>query len=316
MNKDERIFVAGHTGMVGSTLVRTLKEKGYGNIITRSRESLDLLDQKAVADFFEKSKPDHVFFAAGKLGGIYANNTYRADFIYENIVMQSNVIHQSFLHEVRKLMFYACSSIYPKQCPQPMNEEYILSGPLEPTNEPFAVAKITGLKMCESYNRQYGTDFISVIPTNLYGPNQRYEPMNSLVVPSLIQKFHQAKMKGEDEVIIWGSGRPTRDFLYVEDLADASIFLMQNYEGSVLLNVGSGRSCSISELAEIIKKEVEYRGDVRYDHSLPDGVFQKLQDVSKINDLGWKYSVELETGIRLTYRDFLARVQNKELIIN
>ncbi|MBC8472847.1 MAG: GDP-L-fucose synthase, partial [Planctomycetes bacterium] len=260
-------------------------------------------------------KPEYVFFAAGKTGGIYANNTYRADFIYENIVMQSNVIYQSFLNEVCKLIFYACSCIYPKICAQPMKEEYLLSGYLESTNEPFAVAKIAGLKMCESYNRQFGTDFMTVIPTNLYGPNQRYEPMNSLVVPSLIQKFHQAKIAGDDAVIIWGSGRPARDFLYVDDLAEASIFLMENYEGNVLLNVGIGKDCTIAKLAEIIKKEIGYEGDIIYDTSFPDGVSKKLQDVQKINDLGWKYRVEIEAGIRLTYQDYIKRVKNNELIV-
>ena len=316
MKKGEKIYVCGNAGMVGSALVRKLTQKGYANIITCSRENLDLLDQKAVAAFFEEKKPEHVFFAAGKTGGIYANNTYRADFIYENIVMQSNVIHQSFLHEVRKLMFYACSCIYPKSCPQPMKEEHLLSGFIESTNEPFAVAKIAGLKMCESYNRQYGTDFMTVIPTNVYGPNQRYEPMNSLVVPSLIQKFHNAKILGEKAVVIWGSGRPARDFMYVDDLAEASIFLMENYEGNVLLNVGMGKDYTISELAEIVKNEVCYEGNIIYDTSLPDGVPCKLQDVSKINDLGWKPCVELEEGIRFTYQDFLARAKNKELIIN
>jgi GDP-L-fucose synthase len=315
MDKDDRIYVAGHAGMVGAALVRKLEEKGYTNIVSRPRETLDLLNDAAVAAFFEEEKPDYVFLAAGKTGGIYANNTYRADFIYENIVMQNNVIHQSFVNEVRKLIFYACSCIYPKECVQPMNEEHILSGSLEATNEPFAVAKIAGLKMCESYNRQYGTDFITAIPTNLYGPNQRYEPMNSLVVPSLILKFHNAKVKSEDEVVIWGSGRPTRDFLYVDDLAEASIFLMQDYEGDVLLNVGTGKSYTISELAEIIKLEVGYEGGISYDHSLPDGVSEKLQDVSKINELGWSYSVDLEEGIHLTYQDFLLRITKNELTV-
>jgi len=230
--------------------------------------------------------------------------------------MQSNVIHQSFLHEVRKLMFYACSCIYPKSCLQPMKEEYLLSGAIESTNEPFAMAKIAGLKMCESYNRQYGTDFMTVIPTNVYGPNQRYEPMNSLVVPSLMLKFHRAKILGEDVVTIWGSGYPARDFLYVDDLAEASIFLMENYEGNVLLNVGMGKDCTIAKLAEVIKREVEYKGTIIYDTALPDGVSSKLQDVSKISDLGWKFSVGLEEGIKLTYQDFLVRIESKELLIN
>jgi len=316
MEKSEKIYVCGHTGMVGSALIRKLTQKGYVDIITCSRESLDLLDQRAVAKFFEEKRPEHVFFAAGKTGGIYANNTYRADFIYENIVMQSNVIHQSFLHEVRKLMFYACSCIYPKSCSQPMREESVLSGTIESTNEPFAMAKIAGLKMCESYNRQYGTDFMTVIPTNIYGPNQRYELMNSLVVPSLILKFHRAKILGEDVVTIWGSGYPARDFLYVDDLAEASIFLMANYEGNVLLNVGTGKDCTIAELAEVIKMEVDYKGTVIYDTALPNGVPSKLQDVSRINDLGWESSVDLEEGIKLTYQDFLTRIKNKELLIN
>lgn len=315
MDKNAKIYVAGHTGMVGSALIRKLTEKGYVNLVTRSRGTLDLLDQSAVTAFFEEVKPEYVFFAAGKTGGIYANNTYRADFIYENIMMQNNLIHQSFLNEVRKLTFYACSCIYPKNCPQPMKEEDLLSGFIESTNEPFAIAKIAGLKMCESYNRQYGTDFITVIPTNLYGPSQRYEPTDSLVVPSLIQKFHQAKAMKHDTVTIWGSGRPARDFLYVDDLAEASIFLMENYEGNVLLNVGTGEDCTIAELAEVIKKEAGYEGDVIFDTSLPDGVPKKLQDVSKINDLGWKYSMNLKEGIRSTYQDVLMRIKDKELFI-
>lgn len=312
MDKRKKVYVAGHAGLVGSALVRKLEGDGHTNIVTRRREELDLTDQRAVASFFEEERPDYVFFAAGKMGGIYANNTYRADFIYENIVMQSNVIHQSFLHEVHKLVFYACSCLYPKECPQPMNEEYILSGPLEPTNEPFAVAKIAGVKMCESYNRQYGTDFITIIPTNLYGPSQRYEPMNSLVVPSLMQRFRQAKLRGAPAVTIWGSGRPTRDFLYVDDLADASIFLMENYEGNVLLNVGTGKSYTIAELAAVIKEEVIYEGDIIYDRSLPDGVPEKQQDVSMINALGWEYRVDLAEGIHLTYQALLAREKNAE----
>ena len=307
MNKTDKIYVAGHSGLVGSALVRNLKENGYTNVVTRDRQDLDLIDQKAVESFFESERPDYVFLAAGKMGGIYANNTYRADFIYENTMIQCNVIHQSFLHEVRKLVFYACSCIYPKQCPQPMKEHHVLSGPLEPTNEPAAVAKIAGLKMCESYNRQYGTDFTTLMPTNLYGPNQAYDPMNSLVVPALCLKFHEAKMKGEDVVTLWGSGLPARDFLYVDDLADASIFLMQNYEGNVLLNVGTGKSYSIAQLAEVIRKEVGFSGEVVYDQSLPDGVLEKIQDVSMINDLGWAYRVDLKEGISLAYQDFLDR---------
>lgn len=307
MDKDSRIYVAGHTGMVGMSLVRELRERGYDKIITCSRSELDLLDQQAVSKFFERHRPEYVFLAAGKTGGIYANNTYRADFIYENIVMQSNVIHNAFLYEARKLMFYACSCLFPKECPQPMSEDCVLTGPLELTNEPFAVAKIAGMKMCESYNRQYGSDFITLIPTNIYGPNQRYETMNSLVVPSLIQKFYDAKQNKKDKVVIWGSGRPRRDFLFVDDLAEASIFLMEQCEGNVVLNVGTGRAYSISEVVEIVRREFDYNGEVVYDASLPDGVPVKLQDVSKINDLGWTYRVELEEGIRMTCRDYVAR---------
>ena len=310
MEKKDKIFIAGHTGLVGSALRRILHAKGYENIISPGREQLDLLDQAKVAKFFKMEKPSYVFFAAGKTGGIYANNTYRADFLYENLVMQSNVIHQSFLHEAKKLMFFACSCIYPRDCPQPMKEEYMLSGRLEPTNEPFAVAKIAGLKMCESYNRQYGTDFITVIPTNLYGPNQRYEPMNSLVVPSLIHKFHEAKVKNEDGVVIWGSGNPSRDCLYVDDLVDASIFLIERYEGNDVFNIGSGKDYTIADIAAITKKITGYPGDIIYDRSLPDGVMQKLQDVTKINKLGWKYRVDLEEGIKLAYQDYLGRIEN------
>jgi len=316
MDKNDIIYVAGHKGMVGSAIMRKLSEKGYMNIVTRSREELNLLDQKAVEGFFREAKPEYVFFAAGKTGGIYANNTYRADFIYENIMMQNNIIHYSFLNEVRKLTFYACSCIYPKNCKQPMKEEYLLSGYIESTNEPFAIAKIAGLKMCESYNRQYGTDYITIIPTNLYGPNQRYEPMDSLVVPSLIQKFYQAKVLNQNSVSIWGSGRPARDFLYVDDLAEASIFLMENYEGNVLLNVGTGTDYTIAELAEIVKKEVDYEGDIIFDSSLPDGVSKKLQDVSKINDLGWKYSMDITKGIKKTYQDFLMQIKEKDMFVH
>jgi GDP-L-fucose synthase len=305
MEQESKIYVAGHAGMVGSSLLRELARKGFRNLVTRNRKELDLTDQRAVAAFFEHERPEYVFLAAGKTGGIYANNTYRADFLYENIMMQSNVIHQSFLHEVKKLMFFSCSCIYPKQCPQPMSEDHILSGPLEPTNEPFALAKITGQKMCETYNRQYGTDFITLIPTNLYGPCQKYEPMNSLVVPAMIQKIHAAAKKGDKEVVIWGTGRPSRDFLYVDDLADASIFIMQNYEGSVLLNIGTGRQFNIAELALLICDEIGFHGQIRYDRSLPDGVEQKLQDISKITDLGWRSSTSLKDGIHLTYLDYL-----------
>lgn len=289
-------------------MVRKLREGGYSNIVTRAHAELDLLDQPAVARFFGEERPDYVFLCAGKTGGVFATNTYRADFIYETVTMESNIIHQAFQNEVSKLMYYACSSIYPRHCPQPMNEENILSGHLEMTVESFAVAKIAGLKMCESYNRQYGTDFMTVIPTNLYGPNQRYEAMNSTVIPSLLHRFHQARITGAEKVMVWGTGHPTRDFLYVDDLAEASIFLMNNYEGNMLLNVGTGRSHSIAELVDVIRRKVGYSGDIVYDRSLPDGVQEKLQDIARITSLGWKHKIDLEEGIQLTYRAYLERV--------
>jgi GDP-L-fucose synthase len=300
---DSRIFVAGAAGMVGAALVRRLRQEGHTGLLLPTRAELDLLDQAAVASFFAEKRPEYVFLAAGKTGGIYANNTYRADFLYENLVMQANVIHQSFLAEVRKLVFFACSCIYPRHCPQPMKEEHLLTGPLEPTNEPFAVAKIAGLKMCESYNRQYGTDFMTLIPTNLYGPGQHYQPMNALVVPSLMHRFHQAREKGEKSITIWGTGRPTRDFLYVDDLADASLFLIRNFEGNLLLNVGSGREVTIAQLAEVIRRETGFTGEVLFDPALPDGAPQKLQDLSRLHGLGWTHRVELEQGIAAACRD-------------
>ncbi|MBF0125146.1 MAG: GDP-L-fucose synthase [Magnetococcales bacterium] len=312
-NNNAKIYVAGHSGMVGSALVRVLRERGANNLLLRSRAELDLLDQSRVAQFFEQEKPEYVFFAAGRTGGIYANNTYRADFIYENITIQNHILHQSFLHGVQKLVFFACSCIYPRQCAQPMQEEDILTGTLEATNEPFAIAKLAGLKMCESYNRQYGTNFITVIPTNVFGPGQHYAPLNSLVVPSLIQKFHRAKVNGEDEVVLWGTGRPARDFLYVDDLADASLFLMDRYDGHVLLNVCTGEEWTIGTLAQIIKEVVGFTGNVRYDPSRPDGVLHRLQDPSKLHALGWQHRVGLREGIRLTYQAYLTDWQQGRL---
>lgn len=315
MEMNNKIYVAGHSGLVGSALVDKLRANGYVNIVTRSREELDLLNQSAVAHFFEEERPDYVFLAAGKTGGIYANNTYRADFIHENMTIQNNIIHQSFIHEVDKLMYFSCSCIYPKHAPQPMREEHILTGAVESTNEPFAVAKIAGLKMCESYNRQYGTDFIPVIPTNIYGPEQKYELMNSQVLPSLILKFHKAKEHGEDAVVLWGTGRPARDLLYVDDLAEASIYLMNNYEDNEPINIGSGKDYTVVEMAEIIKGEVGYEGNIIFDPSLPDGVLKKLQDISRINELGWKPRVSLAEGVRLTYEAFKARLIKGEIIM-
>jgi len=315
MNKISKIYVAGHTGLVGTALLYKLRASGYGNIVTRSREELDLLDQNAVAHFFKEERPDFVFLAAGKTGGIYANKTYRADFIYENITIQNNIIHQSFVHEVEKLMYFSCSCIYPKHAPQPMREEQILTGAVEPTNEPFAVAKIAGLKMCGSYNRQYGTDFIPIVPTNIYGPEQKYELMNSQVLPSLIFKFHRAKELGEDEIVLWGTGRPARDLLYVDDLAEATIYLMNNYKDNDPINIGSGKDYTVVEMAEIIKREVGYEGEIIFDPSLPDGVLKKLQDISRISRLGWKPRVSLAEGIHLTYQAFNARLANGEILI-
>jgi GDP-L-fucose synthase len=315
MKKNSKIYVAGHTGLVGTALLYKLRAKGYGNIVTRSREELNLLDQNAVSQFFKVERPDFVFLSAGKTGGIYANNTYRADFIHENITIQNNIIHQSFMHEVAKLMYFSCSCIYPKHAPQPMREEHILTGAVEPTNEPFAIAKIAGLKMCESYNRQYGTDFIPVIPTNIYGPQQKYELMNSQVLPSLILKFHKAKELGQEEVILWGTGRPARDLLYVDDLAEASIYLMKNYQDNEPINIGSGKDYTIVEMAEIIKREVGYKGEIIFDPSLPDGVLKKLQDITRIRRLGWKPIVSLVEGVHLTYESFKARLIKGEIIM-
>ena len=303
MEKQDKIYVSGHQGLVGSAILRQLQNRGFGKIITKSRPELDLTFQEQVRLFFDEYRPDYVFLSAGKTGGVYANDTYRAEFFYENISIQANIIHQAYLHEVKKLIFYGCSSMYPKFSPQPMNEEHLLSGYPEPTNEPFAVAKIAGLKMCESYNRQYGTDFISVIPTNIYGPNQNYDSMNSLVVPALIRRFHEAKQVNAKEVIIWGTGRPSRDFLFADDLADASIFLMEQSLGDDVFNVASGCDYTIADLAEIIKEVVGFEGDVVFDVSKPEGVLVKLQDINKISELGWKYGVDLKDGIQRTYDD-------------
>jgi GDP-L-fucose synthase len=305
MESDDRIFVAGHQGLVGSALVRKLTELGYRNLITRTRAELDLSEQAAVRQFFREVRPAYVFLAAGKVGGVYANNAYRADFIHQNMVIQTNVIHESFVHEVRKLVFFSCSCVFPRNCAQPMTEEMLLSGYLEPTNEPFAVAKIAGMKMCESYNRQYGADFISVIPTNVYGRNQSYDPMNSLVVPALIRKFHEARKSGSGRVVLWGSGRPSRDFLFAEDLADAVVFIMNNYAGNETMNIGTGRDYTIRELADIVRDTVGFEGEIVFDTTKPEGTLAKLQDVSRLSGLGWRHKVELADGIRIAYQDFL-----------
>ena len=307
MEKSSKVYVAGHNGMVGSAIVRKLQAEGYNNLVLRSSKELDLRNQEAVADFFRQVKPAYVFLAAAKVGGIVANDTYRAEFLYENLMIQSNVIHQSYVNGVTKLMFLGSSCIYPKMAPQPLKEEYLLTGLLEPTNEPYAIAKIAGIKMCDAYRDQYGCNFISVMPTNLYGPNDNYDLKNSHVLPALLRKIHEAKEKGEDKVVVWGTGKPRREFLHVDDLADACFFLMQNYNDAGLINIGIGEDVSISGLAELIKRIVEYKGEIVYDTGKPDGTPRKLMDVSKLQSYGWKASIELGEGIKMVYENtFLA----------
>lgn len=316
MKKNAKIYVAGHRGMVGSAIVRKLQKEGYTNLVSRASTELDLRNQQDVTDFFASEKPDYVFLAAAKVGGIVANNTYRADFLYENLAIQNNVIHNSYVTGVKKLMFLGSSCIYPKLAPQPLKEEYLLTGPLEPTNEPYAIAKIAGIKLCDAYRDQYGCNFISVMPTNLYGYNDNYHPKNSHVLPALIRKFHEAKIKGELEVNIWGTGTPKREFLFAADLADACYFLMQNYNEPHLINIGTGEDISIKDLALLIKECVGYSGDLNFDTTKPDGTPRKLMDVSKLHALGWKHRVELEEGVRLAYADFLKNYFRNETIVS
>lgn len=290
--------------MVGSAIHRNLQKKGYTNFVTRTSTELDLRNQKAVDDFFEKEKPDYVFLAAAKVGGIQANNVYRADFIYENLMIQNNVVHAAYKNKVKKLMFLGSSCIYPKLAPQPLKEEYLLSGYLEDTNEPYAIAKIAGIKLCESYKRQYGCDFISVMPTNLYGPNDNYNLNNSHVLPALIRKFHDAKEKKEPFVEMWGTGTPMREFLHADDMADACVFLMTTYSGDQFVNIGTGVDLTIKDLALLIKKIVGYEGEIKHDLTKPDGTPRKLMDVSYLHSLGWKHKIELEEGIKAVYEDF------------
>ena len=306
MEKNSKIFVAGHRGMVGSAIYRKLQKEGYQNIITRTSKELDLRNQQAVTDFFAVEKPDYVFLAAAKVGGIVANNTYRADFLYENLAIQNNVIHQSYLNGVTKLMFLGSSCIYPKLAPQPLKEDYLLTGTLEPTNEPYAIAKIAGIKMCDAYRDQYGCNFISVMPTNLYGLNDNYHPENSHVLPALIRKFDEAKNNGSKEVVIWGTGSPMREFLYADDLADACYYLMENYNEPNLINIGTGEDLTIKDLALAVKKTVGFEGELVFDTSKPDGTPRKLMDVSKLHNLGWKHQIELEEGLKLAYQDYLS----------
>ncbi len=314
MNKNAKIYVAGHTGLVGSAILNNLKSKGYNNFVIKTHRELDLLNQEAVAKFFEKEKPEYVYLAAAKVGGIKANNTYRADFIYENLMIQSNVIHQAFVHEVKKLIFLGSTCVYPENCPQPMKEEYLLSGPLEYTNEPYAIAKIAGIKLCESYNRQYGRDYRSVMPTNLYGPHDNFHPENSHVIPALLRRFHEAKFNGDNEVIAWGSGKPMREFLYVDDMAAASVHVMDldkaTYEANTEpmlshINVGTGVDCTIRELVETVAKVVGFAGQIKFDTTKPDGAPRKLMNVDRLKSLGWEYSVSLEDGLALAYKWFL-----------
>ena len=301
MNKTDKIYIAGHRGMVGSAIYRRLTADGYNNIVYRTSKELDLRDQQAVFSFFAEEKPDYVFLAAAKVGGIMANNTYRADFIYDNIQIQNNIIHASYKNEVKKLLFLGSSCIYPKMAPQPLKEDYLLTGLLEPTNEPYAVAKIAGIKMCDAYRDQYGCNFISVMPTNLYGPNDNYDLQSSHVLPALLGKFHTAKEEDAETVTVWGSGKPLREFLHADDMADACFFLMKSYNEPGLVNIGVGHDISIGDLALLIGKIVGYNGKILFDDTKPDGTFRKLMDVSKLNGLGWKASIGLEEGIRDTY---------------
>jgi GDP-L-fucose synthase len=307
MNKEAKIYIAGHRGMVGSAIHRKLTSLGYSNIVTRTSAELDLRIQERVNEFFEAERPAYVFLAAAKVGGILANNTYRADFIYENIMIQSNIIHSSYATGVKKLMFLGSSCIYPKLAPQPLKEDYLLTGLLEPTNEPYAIAKIAGIKMCDAYRSQYGCDFISVMPTNLYGPNDNYDLQNAHVLPSLVRKFHEAKINNAPEVSIWGSGSPKREFLHADDLADACVFLMNTYSDEGLVNIGTGEDISISDLALMIKDVVGYEGAIVYDATKPDGTPRKLMDVTKLSGLGWKYTISLKKGLEMVYQEYQSR---------
>jgi len=302
MDKDSKIYIAGHRGLVGSAIMRRLKAEGYKNLLTHRHAELDLARQEKVEEFFREERPDYVFLAAARVGGIYANNIYPAEFIYSNLTIQTNVIHASYLFGVKKMLFLGSSCIYPKHCPQPMKEEYLLGGHLEPTNEPYAVAKIAGIKMCQAYNRQYGTNFLSVMPTNLYGPNDNFDLKTSHVLPALIRKFHEAKIKGLSEVEIWGTGSPMREFLHVDDLADACLFLMNNYNKSEIINIGTGKDLTIKELAEIIARIVKFEGRLVFNSIKPDGTPKKLLDVSRLHSFGWRVKIGLEQGIAKTYK--------------
>jgi len=310
MKLTDKIYIAGHRGMVGGAIKRRLETLGYQNIITRTSAELDLRNQAAVNDFFAEEQPDYVFLAAAKVGGIHANNTYRAEFLYDNLIMEANIIHAAYQQQAKKLMFLGSSCIYPKLAPQPLQESSLLTGPLEYTNEPYAIAKIAGIKLCEAYRDQYGCNFISVMPTNLYGIGDNYHPENSHVLPALIRKFHEAKEGGKPAVTVWGTGTPKREFLYADDLADACVYLMLHYDGKELVNIGTGEDLTIRELAETIKEVVCYEGGLEFDSSKPDGTPRKLMDVSKLHSLGWKHSTGLKEGIVTAYADFLKKRQS------
>ncbi len=301
MQKKSKIYVAGHRGLVGSAIVRELEAQGYTNLLKRTRAELDLMDQAAVENFFKIEKPEYVFVAAAKVGGIGANKSQKADFIFENLQVQNNLIHNAYKFGAKKLLFLGSSCIYPRQAPQPIKEEYLLTGPLEETNDAYAVAKIAGITMCQSYNQQYGTNFISVMPTNLYGINDNFDLENAHVLPSLLRKFHEAKLENKPIVEVWGTGSPMREFLYVDDLASAVVFLMNNYDGSEIVNIGTGEDCTIKELAEMIKEVVGYEGQIYWNTSKPDGTPRKLLDVSRLAKLGWKYKTDFKTGLKKTY---------------
>lgn len=305
MDKNAKIYVAGHRGMVGSAIIRELEKKGYTNIVTRTSKELDLRRQEAVEAFFQEEKPEYVFLAAAKVGGIMANSKHPADFMYDNMILEMNVIKAAYDNQVKKLMFLGSSCIYPRMAPQPMPESCLLTSALEQTNEAYALAKISGLKYCEYLNKQYGTDYISVMPTNLYGPNDNYHPEHSHVLPALIRRFHEAKEQGLKEVVIWGTGTPLREFLYVDDLAEACVYLMNHYSGNETVNLGTGKEVTIKELAETVKEVVGFEGELTFDTTKPDGTPRKLLDVSKLESLGWKYHTELKDGIKLAYEDFL-----------
>lgn len=315
MDKKSKIYLAGHRGLVGSALKRKLESKGYSNFIFRTHRELDLTNQQAVNEFFEQEKPEYVFLAAAKVGGILANNTYPAEFIYENLMIEANVIHASYRYDVKKLLFLGSSCIYPKLAPQPLKEEYLLTGPLEETNEAYAIAKIAGIRLCKHYNQQYGTNFISVMPTNLYGPNDNFDLETSHVMPALVRKFHEAKVKNEPEVVIWGTGKPLREFLHVDDMADACVYLMENFDMDDIgefVNIGVGKDITIGELAELIKEIVGFAGEIKKDLSKPDGTPQKLLDITKLSSLGWKAKISLRDGIEQTYEWYQVKL-NEEL---